>query len=117
MEPTCLQLTAGLRQSIALTNAHQVWVWGDNREEQLGIPDPDPCLTPVQMRSLPAEGKVQYVVAGGDHSTAAVHYHTDRDALQHMWADCRGSAMAALPLPSLDKGLQQQDDKAKVRHS
>ena len=93
---------------------HQVWVWGDNSEGQLGVPTPDPCLTPTKMQTLPAEGQVQYLVAGGDHSIAALHYHASGDALQHMWADCRGSGMAALPLPSLEKGLQQQDDKAKA---
>lgn len=110
-----LQLTAGLHHSMALTDTSQLWVWGDNSEGQLGVPTSDPCLTPIQMQTLPAEGQIQYVVAGGDHSIAALHYHTDGNAQQHMWADCRGSGMAALPLPSLEKGLQQPDNNAKVR--
>lgn len=114
---TDLQLTAGLRHSMALTDAHQVWVWGDNSEGQLGVPNPKACTSPIQIHSLPPEGTVQFIVAGGEHSMAALHHHADEQVTQHRWADCRGSGLAALPLPSLEQGLRQADDKTKVSNS
>lgn len=58
-----------------------------------------------------------YVVAGGDHSLAAVHNLGDADGrreAQHMWPDCQGQGMAALPGPSLAAGLQEQDPHKKA---
>ena len=114
-----LQITAGLRHSMALTDSRQVWVWGDNSEGQLGVAGvPSPCLDPVQMHAFPAEATIMYIVAGGEHSLAAVQnlggaHHL---APQHMWPDCRGSGMAPMPGPSLDAGLQEQDDYPKKVH-
>ena len=112
---SCAQITAGLRHSMALTDSRQVWVWGDNSEGQLGVPVPTPCLDPVQMHAFPAEATVMYIVAGGEHSLAAVQNVGDTAAgqAQHMWPDCRGHGMAAMPGPSLGAGLQEEDDYPK----
>ena len=104
---------------MALTDSRQVWVWGDNSEGQLGVPTPNPCLTPVPMQAFPDQAQVMYVVAGGEHSLAAVHQMGDADAEQnkHLWPDCRGSSVAAVPSPSLAEGLREQNDyPRKVSH-
>lgn len=107
-----LQITAGLRHSMALTDSRQLWVWGDNSEGQLGTPVPSPCLDPVQTHAFPAEATIMYVVAGGEHSLAAVQNAGDlgADEVQHVWSECRGHSMAAMPGPSLAAGLAEQND-------
>ncbi|DBA87172.1 TPA: hypothetical protein ACH3X2_005178 [Trebouxia sp. C0005] len=105
------QITAGLRHSMALTDSRQLWVWGDNSEGQLGIPIPSPCLDPVQTHAFPAEATIMYIVAGGEHSLAAVQNAGDvADEAQHVWSECRGHSMAAMPGPSLAAGLAEQND-------
>ena len=110
-----LQITAGLRHSMALTDSRQLWVWGDNSEGQLGVPVPSPCLDPVQTHAFPAEATIMYIVAGGEHSLAAVHSPGDlrADEVQHVWSECRGHSMAAMPGPSLAAGLAEQNDYPK----
>lgn len=110
-----MQITAGLRHSMALTDSRQVWVWGDNSEGQLGVPVPSPCLDPVQMHTLPADTTIMYIVAGGEHSLAAVQNlgNMGMDEAQHMWPECRGHGMAALSGPSLTAGLEEQNDYPK----
>jgi len=107
-----LQITAGLRHSMALTDSRQLWVWGDNSERQLGVPVPSPCLDPVQTHAFPAEATIMYIVAGGEHSLAAVQNAGDLegDEAQQMWSECRGHTMAAMPGPSLAAGLAEQND-------
>lgn len=67
-----LQITAGLRHSMALTDKRKLWAWGDNSEGQLGTAVPTPCLVPTPVHAFPAEATIMYVVAGGEHSLAAV---------------------------------------------
>lgn len=54
-----------------------------------------------------------YVVAGGDHSLAAVQnlgsFAAGGSEAQHMWPECKGQGLAALPGPSLTAGLQEED--------
>jgi alpha-tubulin suppressor-like RCC1 family protein len=97
---------------MALTDSRQLWVWGDNSEGQLGIPVPSPCLDPVQTHAFPAEATIMYIVAGGEHSLAAVQNAGDLegDEAQQMWSECRGHTMAAMPGPSLAAGLAEQND-------
>ena len=111
-----MQITAGLRHSMALTDNHELWAWGDNSEGQLGAPIPTPCLLPTPVHAFPAEATIMYIVAGGEHSLAAVQNLTSvaADQAQHMWPDCRGHGLAAMPGPSLTAGLQQQNPDRKV---
>lgn len=111
-----LQITAGLRHSMALTDSCKLWAWGDNSEGQLGAPVPTPCLLPTPVDAFPAEATIMYVVAGGEHSLAAVQNLADvgSDQAQHLWPECRGHNMAALPGPSIAAGLQEQDPHKKV---
>jgi hypothetical protein len=53
-----------------------------------------------------------YIVAGGEHSLAAVQNAGDLegDEAQQMWSECRGHTMAAMPGPSLAAGLAEQND-------
>ena len=97
---------------MALTDRRQVWVWGDNTEGQLGVPTPNPCLTPVAMQAFPDPAQVMYIVAGGEHSLAAVHQMGDANVeqIKHLWPDCRGSSVAAVPSPSLAEGFREQND-------
>lgn len=109
-----LQITAGLRHSMALTDKRKLWAWGDNSEGQLGTAVPTPCLVPTPVHAFPAEATIMYVVAGGEHSLAAVQNLGGRGESQHMWPECRGQGMAALPGPSLAAGLQEQDPHKKA---
>ena len=112
-----VQITAGLRHSMALTDKRDLWAWGDNSEGQLGAAVPTPCLVPTPVHAFPAEATIMYVVAGGDHSLAAVQNLGDgggRGKAQHMWPECRGQGMAALPGPSLAAGLKEQDPHKKA---
>ena len=113
-----LQITAGLRHSMALTDDRQLWVWGDNSEGQLGAALPHPCLLPTPIHAFPAEATVMYVVAGGEHSLAAVQNMTNGGAEQarHMWPECRGDGLTAMPSPSLAAALAQPDPDKKVRN-
>lgn len=100
---------------MALTDTRRVWVWGDNSEGQLGVPVPTPCLHPVPMQTFPAEATIMYIVAGGEHSLAAVQNVGDIGLhdTQHVWSECEGHGMAAMPVPSLAAGLQEQNDYPK----
>lgn len=109
-----VQITAGLRHSMALTDKRNLWAWGDNSEGQLGSAVPTPCLLPTRVHAFPAEAKIMYVVAGGDHSLAAVQNLGDAVEAQHMCLECRGQGVAALPGPSLAAGLQEQDPHKKA---
>ena len=111
-----MQITAGLRHSMALTDNHELWAWGDNSEGQLGAPIPSPCLLPTPVHAFPADATIMYVVAGGEHSLAAVQHlpNVAADQALHMWPDCRGHDLAAVPGPSLTAGLQEQNPDRKV---
>lgn len=103
---------------MALTNNQNLWAWGDNSEGQLGTAVPTPCLLPTSVHAFPAEATIMYVVAGGDHSLAAVqnlgNVAAGASEAQRMWPECKGQGMAALPGPSVTAGLQEQDPHTKA---
>ena len=108
---------------MALTDSRELWAWGDNSEGQLGAAVPHPCLLPTPVQAFPPEATIMYVIAGGDHSLAAVQNLDSSHGggkggaggePQHMFPECRGQGMAALPGPSLTAGLQEQDPHKKA---
>lgn len=67
-----VQIAAGRNHSCALRDNGTVWCWGDNTSGQLGV-DPttiSASRTPISLPSLPIDGDVAQLVAGGNRVCA-----------------------------------------------
>ncbi|KAG6544026.1 hypothetical protein Mapa_014549 [Marchantia paleacea] len=69
-----VQVSAGARHSVALTDSGNIFGWGDGEQGQLGEIKSSKQQFPIFLSGPENAGKLLYVVAGGEH-TLAVYEH------------------------------------------
>ncbi|OAE31917.1 hypothetical protein AXG93_4485s1040 [Marchantia polymorpha subsp. ruderalis] len=69
-----VQVSAGARHSVALTDNGNIFGWGDGEQGQLGEIKSSKERFPILLSGPENAGKLLYVVAGGEH-TLAVYEH------------------------------------------
>ena len=68
-----VQVAAGGRHTLALTQASELYAWGNADSGQLSLPpDAGSQCTPQLVRGLPKGRPILFVAAGSDHSIAVV---------------------------------------------
>jgi alpha-tubulin suppressor-like RCC1 family protein len=100
-------IAAGSDHNLALTGDGQVWAWGDNSEEQLGVGDTDTCgpvVNPIGAcrrapATVPGLQDIAAIAAGTDHGVAV-----NRDGQVWGWGDNRyGQAGPDIPERNCDR--------------